>query len=47
MPGHFIADYAEKVENKDSYKHKSRTDGKYWSRFEHKSKDKGEHKKER
>jgi hypothetical protein len=27
-PGHFIADCTEKVENKDSYKHKSNTDGK-------------------
>jgi hypothetical protein len=27
-PGHFIADCPEKVENKDGYKHKSRTDGK-------------------
>jgi hypothetical protein len=31
-PGHFIADCPEKVENKDSYKHKSKTDGKYRSR---------------
>jgi hypothetical protein len=28
-PGHFVADCPEKVENKDSYKHKSKTDGKY------------------
>jgi hypothetical protein len=28
-PGHFIADCPEKVENKDNYKHKSKTDGKY------------------
>jgi hypothetical protein len=28
-PGHFVADCPEKVENKDGYKHKSRTDGKY------------------
>jgi hypothetical protein len=27
-PGHFIADYPEKVENKEGYKHKSRMDGK-------------------
>jgi hypothetical protein len=27
-PGHFVADCPEKVENKDGYKHKSRTDGK-------------------
>jgi hypothetical protein len=26
--GHFVVDYHEKVENKDSYKHKSKTDGK-------------------
>jgi hypothetical protein len=29
---HFIADCPEKVKNKDGYKHKSRTDGKYRSR---------------
>jgi hypothetical protein len=28
-PGHFVADCPEKVKNKDSYKHKSKTDGKY------------------
>jgi hypothetical protein len=28
-PGHFVADCPKKVENKDGYKHKSRTDGKY------------------
>jgi hypothetical protein len=27
--GHFVADCPEKVENKDSYKNKSKTDGKY------------------
>jgi hypothetical protein len=27
--GHFVADCPEKVENKDGYKHKSRTDGRY------------------
>jgi hypothetical protein len=27
-PGHFVADCPEKFENKDGYKHKSRTDGK-------------------
>jgi hypothetical protein len=27
--GHFVADCPKKVENKDGYKHKSRTDGKY------------------
>jgi hypothetical protein len=42
--GHFIADCPEKVENKDIYKHKSRTDGKYRSRCDHKSKHKNKHK---
>jgi hypothetical protein len=37
-PGHFVADCPEKVENKDGYKHKSRMDGKYRSRRDHKSK---------
>jgi hypothetical protein len=37
-PGHFVADCPEKVENKDSYKHKSWKDGKYRSRRDHKSK---------
>jgi hypothetical protein len=46
-PGHFIADYPEKVENKDVYKHKSRTDGKYRSRRDHKSNHKNKHKDER
>jgi hypothetical protein len=46
-PGHFIADSPEKVENKDGYKHKSRTDGKYRSRRDHKSKHKNRHKDER
>jgi hypothetical protein len=41
-PGHFIADCPEKVENKDGYKHKSRTGGKYRSRRDHKSKHKDE-----
>jgi hypothetical protein len=45
-PGHFIADCPEKVENKDGYKHKSRTDGKYRSRHDHKSKHKNKHKEE-
>jgi hypothetical protein len=45
--GHFVADYPEKVENKDGYKHKSRTDGKYQSRHDHKSKQKNKHKGER
>jgi hypothetical protein len=39
-PRHFVADYPEKVENKDSYKHKLRMDGKYRSRRDHKSKHK-------
>jgi hypothetical protein len=37
-PRHFVANCPEKVENKDGYKHKSRTDGKYRSRRDHKSK---------
>jgi hypothetical protein len=45
-PGHFIADCSEKVERRDSYKHKSKTDGKYRSRRDHKSKHKGKHKDE-
>jgi hypothetical protein len=46
-PGYFVADCPEKVENKDSYKHKSRTDGKYRSRHDHKRKHKNKHKDER
>jgi hypothetical protein len=46
-PGHFVADYPEKVENKDGYKHKSRMDGKYRSRRDHKNKHKNKHKDER
>jgi hypothetical protein len=46
-PGHFVADCPEKVENKDSCKHKSRTDGKYRSRHDHKRKHKNKHKDER
>jgi hypothetical protein len=46
-PGHFVADSPEKVENKDGYKHKSRTDGKYRSRRDHKSKHENKHKDER
>jgi hypothetical protein len=46
-PGHFVADCPEKVENKDSYKHMSRTDGKYQSRRDHKSKHKNKYKDER
>jgi hypothetical protein len=45
--GHFVTDCPEKVENKDGYKHKSRTDGKYRSRRDHKSKHKNKHKDER
>jgi hypothetical protein len=45
-PGHFVADCLEKVENKVSYKHKSKMDGKYRSRRDHKSKHKGKHKDE-
>jgi hypothetical protein len=45
-PGHYVADCPEKVENKDDYKHKSRTDGKYRSRHDHKSKHKNKHKDE-
>jgi hypothetical protein len=45
-PGHFVADYPEKVENNDGYMHKSRTDGKYRSRRDHKSKHKNKHKDE-
>jgi hypothetical protein len=41
-PGHFIVDCPEKVENKDSYKHKSKVDGKYRSRCGHKGKHKDE-----
>jgi hypothetical protein len=46
-PGHFVSDCLEKVENKDGYKHKSRTDGKYQSRRDHKCKHKNKHKDER
>jgi hypothetical protein len=45
--GHFVVDCPEKVKNKDSYKHKSKTDGKYRSRCDHKSKHKGKCKDER
>jgi hypothetical protein len=45
--GHFVIDCPEKVENKDNYKHKSKTDGKYWLRRDHKHKHKGKHKDER
>jgi hypothetical protein len=46
-PGHFVADCQEKVKNKDGYKHKLRTDGKYRSRCDHKTKHKNKHKDER
>jgi hypothetical protein len=46
-PGHFVADCPEKVEDKDGYKHKSRADGKYRSRRDHRSKHKNKHKDER
>jgi hypothetical protein len=46
-PRHFVADCPEKVENKDSYKHKSITDGKYRSRRDHKSKHKNKYKDKR
>jgi hypothetical protein len=42
--GHFVADCPEKVQNKDSYKHKSKTDCKYRSRCDHKHKNKSKHK---
>jgi hypothetical protein len=45
--GHFVVDCPEKVENKDGYKHRSRTDGKYRLRRDHKSKHKNKHKDER
>jgi hypothetical protein len=45
-PGHFVADCPEKIENKDGYKRKSRMDGKYRSRRDHKSKHKNKHKDE-
>jgi hypothetical protein len=46
-PEHFVADCPEKVENKDSYKHKSKTGEKYRSRRNHKHKHKSKHKDER
>jgi hypothetical protein len=45
--GHFVTDCPEKVENKDNYKHKSKTDSKYRSRRNHKSKHKSRHNDER
>jgi hypothetical protein len=44
---HFVVDCPEKVENKDNYKHKSKTYGKYRSRHDHKHKHKSKHKDER
>jgi hypothetical protein len=46
-PGHFVADCPEKVENRDSYKHKSKMEGKYRSRRDHKHNHKSKHKDER
>jgi hypothetical protein len=46
-PRYFVADCPESVDNKDNYKHKSRTDGKYRSRRDHKSKHKSKHMDER
>jgi hypothetical protein len=46
-PGHFVADCLEKVENKNNYKHKLKTDGKYRSRRDHKRKHNSKHKDER
>jgi hypothetical protein len=43
---HFVVDCPEKVVNKDNYKHKSKTDGKYRSRRDQKHKHKGKHKDE-
>jgi hypothetical protein len=44
-PGHFVADYPEKKENKDGYKYQMNKDNKYRSRRDHKHKNK--HKDER
>jgi hypothetical protein len=46
-PGQFVTYCPEKVENKDSYKHKLKMDGKYLSRRDHKSKHNGKRKDER
>jgi hypothetical protein len=46
-PGHFIANCPKKVENKDSYKHRSKMDDKYRSSCDQKSKHKSNHKDER
>jgi hypothetical protein len=45
-PVHFVVDCPQKVENKDSYKHKLKIDDKYRSRRDHKHKNKGKHKVE-
>jgi hypothetical protein len=45
-PGHIVADCPEKVENKDSYKHKLKANGKHRSRCDHKHKHKRKHKDE-
>jgi hypothetical protein len=41
-PGHFVANCPKKVQNRDNYKHKSKTDGKYRSRRNQKTKHKDE-----
>jgi hypothetical protein len=46
-PELFVVDCPEMVENKDNYKHKSKTDSKYRSRRDHKHKHKGKYKDER
>jgi hypothetical protein len=46
-PRHFVTDCSKKVKNKDSYEHKSKTDGKYRWRYDHKHKHKSKHKDER
>jgi hypothetical protein len=46
-PGHFVVDCPKKVENRDNYKHKLKTDGKYRSWRDHKCKYKGKRKDER
>jgi hypothetical protein len=46
-PRHFVADCPEKVEIRDNYKHKLKTDGQCRSRHDHKSKHKGKRKDER
>jgi hypothetical protein len=45
--GHFVANCPDEVKNTDNYKHKSKTDGKYRSRRDHKRKHKGKCKDER